>query len=195
MLAAVTRRNHLALVQKPKPRLRPGWALVRVRLGGICNTDIEILRGYHNFEGTLGHEFVGDVVGVADVKDKDWIGRCVVGEINLACAGLGFRPLGQQKMCSYCRRGIQTHCARRRVLGILKQGHLVSTSDATQLRKWAVRPEDTTLTLKEIAHGILDQSERSVDDVPAADWRRVGAEFILADLEVAFTFLDVARTS
>jgi hypothetical protein len=83
----------------------------------------------------------------------------------------------------------------RRVLGILKQGHLVSPSDATELRKWAVRPEDTTLTLKEIAHGILDQSERSVDDVPAADWRRVGAEFILADLEVAFTFLDVARTS
>ena len=121
MLAAVTRRNHLALVQKPQPRLRPGWALVRVRLAGICNTDIEILRGYHNFEGTLGHEFVGDVVDVAGAKDKDWIGRRVVGEINLACAGLGFRPLGQQKMCSYCRRGIQTHCARRRVLGIL--GH------------------------------------------------------------------------
>jgi hypothetical protein len=52
MLAAVTRRNHLALVQKPLPRLRPGWALIRVRLAGICNTDIEILRGYHNFHGT-----------------------------------------------------------------------------------------------------------------------------------------------
>src|SRR6266446_693302 len=121
MLSAVKRRNHLALVQKPKPRLRPGWALVRVRFAGVCNTDIEILRGYHNFEGTLGHEFVGDVVGVADARDKDWIGRRVVGEINLACAGLGFRHPGQRKMCSYCRRGIPTHCARRRVLGIL--GH------------------------------------------------------------------------
>jgi alcohol dehydrogenase len=121
MLAAVTRRNHLALVQKPKPRLRPGWALVRVRLAGICNTDIEILRGYHSFDGTLGHEFVGDVVGVASAKDKDWIGRRVVGEINLACAGLGFRHPGQRKMCSYCRRRTPTHCARRRVLGIL--GH------------------------------------------------------------------------
>ncbi|MDP8989491.1 MAG: hypothetical protein M3N41_05340 [Acidobacteriota bacterium] len=60
---------------------------------------------------------------------------------------------------------------------------------------WAVRPEDTTLTLEEIAHGILDQGELSVDDIPVAGWRRVGAEFILADLELAFTFLDAARTS
>jgi alcohol dehydrogenase len=89
---------------------------VRVRLAGICNTDIEILRGYHNFHGTLGHEFVGDVVRVASAKDRGWIGRRVVGEINLACAGLGFR-----KPCSYCRRGIPTHCERRRVLGIIGQ--------------------------------------------------------------------------
>src|ERR1700692_4155193 len=99
MLAAVTRRNHLALVQKPRPRLKPGWALVRVRLAGICNTDIEILRGYHNFHGTLGHEFVGEVVRVANAKDESWMGRRVVGEINLACAGLGFR-----QKCACCRR-------------------------------------------------------------------------------------------
>jgi alcohol dehydrogenase len=116
MLAAEKRRNRIAVVQKPLPRLRPGWALVRVRLAGICNTDIEILRGYHNFHGTLGHEFVGDVVRVASAKDRGWVGRRVVGEINLACAALGFR-----KPCSYCRRGIPTHCARRRVLGII--GH------------------------------------------------------------------------
>jgi threonine dehydrogenase-like Zn-dependent dehydrogenase len=89
---------------------------VLVRLAGICNTDIEILRGYHNFQGTLGHEFVGEVVRVATAKDRAWIGRRVVGEINLSCAGLGFR-----NPCSYCCRGIPTHCARRRVLGII--GH------------------------------------------------------------------------
>jgi alcohol dehydrogenase len=116
MLATVTHRNRVTVIQKPLPRLRPGWALVRVRLAGICNTDIEILRGYHNFHGTLGHEFVGEVVRVASAKDRGWVGRRVVGEINLACAGLGFR-----KPCSYCRRGIPTHCARRRVLGII--GH------------------------------------------------------------------------
>jgi alcohol dehydrogenase len=116
MLAAIKRRNAVVMVQKAVPRLRSGWALVRVRLAGICNTDIEILRGYHNFQGTLGHEFVGEVVRVASVKDRGWIGRRVVGEINLACAGLGFSG-----RCSYCRRGIPTHCVRRRVLGII--GH------------------------------------------------------------------------
>jgi alcohol dehydrogenase len=116
MLAAVTHRNRVRVVQKPLPRLKPGWALVRVRLAGICNTDIEILRGYHDFHGTLGHEFVGDVVRVASAKDRGWIGRRVAGEINLACAGLGFR-----RPCSYCRRRIPTHCERRRVLGII--GH------------------------------------------------------------------------
>jgi threonine dehydrogenase-like Zn-dependent dehydrogenase len=116
MLAAVARRNAVTVLQKPLPRLRPGWALVRVRLAGICNTDIEILRGYHNFRGTLGHEFVGDVVRVASARDRKWIGQRVVGEINLACAGLGLRP-----MCNYCRQEIPTHCEHRRVLGIL--GH------------------------------------------------------------------------
>ena len=114
MLATVTDRNRVIVVQKPLPRLRPGWALVRVRLAGICNTDIEILRGYHNFHGTLGHEFVGEVVRVASTKDRGWVGRRVVGEINLACAGLGVR-----KQCNYCRCRIPTHCARRRVLGII----------------------------------------------------------------------------
>src|SRR6202140_787317 len=91
MLAAVTRNRRVALIQKPQPRLVPGWALVRVRLAGICNTDIEILRGYHNFHGTLGHEFVGEVVRVSSAKDKGWVGRRVVGEINIACIGLGDR--------------------------------------------------------------------------------------------------------
>jgi threonine dehydrogenase-like Zn-dependent dehydrogenase len=116
MLAAVTQGKQIAVVQKPLPRLRPGWALIRVRLAGICNTDIEILRGYHDFHGTLGHEFVGEVVRVTSAKDRSWIGHRVVGEINLACAGLGFR-----KPCNYCQREIPTHCGRRRVLGII--GH------------------------------------------------------------------------
>jgi alcohol dehydrogenase len=128
MLAAITRRNQVVVLEKSLPRLKAGWALVRVRLAGICNTDIEILRGYHNFHGTLGHEFVGEVVRVAALpgagctysppnsKDRGWIGRRVVGEINLACAGLGFSA-----PCGYCRRGIPTHCARRRVMGII--GH------------------------------------------------------------------------
>ena len=116
MFAAITRLGRVALVQKPQPRLPPGWALVRVRLAGICNTDIEILRGYHNFHGTLGHEFVGVVESVASTKDGKWVGRRVVGEINIGCVGLGAR-----NPCRYCRRGLPAQCERRRVLGII--GH------------------------------------------------------------------------
>jgi threonine dehydrogenase-like Zn-dependent dehydrogenase len=105
--------------EKPLPKLRPGWALVRVRLAGICNTDIEILRGYHDFHGTPGHEFVGEVAEVRDVPKRErarWLGRRVVGEINVACSAYGYRPV-----CVFCRRGLKTHCARRTVLGIVAQ--------------------------------------------------------------------------
>jgi threonine dehydrogenase-like Zn-dependent dehydrogenase len=101
----------------PAPKLRSGWALVRVRLAGICNTDIEILRGYHDFRGTLGHEFVGEVADVRGVSVGErarWIGRRVAGEINVACSAYGYRPA-----CVFCRRGLKTHCARRTVLGIV----------------------------------------------------------------------------
>ena len=116
MLSFVVRRGRLVAQSKPVPRLRPGWALVRVRLAGICNTDLEILRGYHSFRGTPGHEFVGEVVRVnanSRVAQR-WVGRRVVGEINIACASLGYA-----RKCSYCRRGLRAHCARRRVLGIV----------------------------------------------------------------------------
>jgi threonine dehydrogenase-like Zn-dependent dehydrogenase len=99
------------------PKLRPGWALIRVRMAGICNTDVEILRGYHAFRGTPGHEFVGevaDVHGVSGGLKKKWLGRRVVGEINVACSAYGYR-----QVCGFCRRGLKTHCARRTVLGIV----------------------------------------------------------------------------
>jgi alcohol dehydrogenase len=117
VLAFVVRNHGLTAVRKPLPRLRRGWALIRVRLAGICNTDIEILRGYHAFRGTPGHEFAGEVVdvrGVGSRAKKNWLGRRVAGEINIACAALGFR-----RPCDFCRRGLKTHCARRKVLGIV----------------------------------------------------------------------------
>ena len=117
MISFVVRGKKLAEVRKPTPKLRPGWAHVRVRLAGICNTDVEILRGYHGFRGTPGHEFVGEVVEVAGVSaatKKRWVGKRVAGEINVACAAYGFRPV-----CDFCKRGMKTHCARRTVLGIV----------------------------------------------------------------------------
>jgi len=113
----VVRGGNLKAVRKPLPQLRPGWALVRVWLAGICNTDVEILRGYHAFHGTPGHEFVGEVVnvtGVSTAARKRWVGKRVAGEINVSCMAYGFRPL-----CNFCKRGLKTHCARRTVLGIV----------------------------------------------------------------------------
>jgi threonine dehydrogenase-like Zn-dependent dehydrogenase len=80
-------------------------ALVRVVLSGICNTDIEITRGYAGFQGTIGHEFVGIV---EDAPDGKMIGQRVVGEINAGCGE-----------CELCRGGDPRHCTTRTVLGIV----------------------------------------------------------------------------
>ena len=89
----------------PTPKRAEGEALIRVLQAGICNTDIEIVRGYMPFQGVLGHEFVGVV---EEAGDKNWIGKRVVGEINCPC-----------RQCEYCRQGLGNHCPNRKVLGIL----------------------------------------------------------------------------
>lgn len=117
MLSFIVKNGRLREVHRARPKLRPRWALIRVRLAGICNTDVEILRGYHHFRGVPGHEFVGEVVEVAAVISagrKRWIGQRVAGEINVSCSAYNFRPV-----CEFCRRGLKTHCARRTVLGIV----------------------------------------------------------------------------
>src|SRR5215204_4071787 len=85
---------------------RVGEALVRVRLAGVCNTDLEIVRGYAGFEGTLGHEFVGVVESAPGAPELE--GRRVVGEINAGCGS-----------CELCRAGDPRHCPARTVLGIV----------------------------------------------------------------------------
>ncbi len=86
------------------PALRRGFAFVRVIASGICNTDLELKRGYHGFSGIPGHEFVGRVEGPVGSR---WLGQRVVGEINLACGH-----------CGWCRGGLGRHCPKRTVLGI-----------------------------------------------------------------------------
>lgn len=96
----------------PRPRPAAGEALVRVRLAGICATDLEIVQGYAAFQGVLGHEFVGVVEELfADGSDDGaWVGRRVVGSINLGC--------GQ---CDVCVHEGPEHCPNRRVLGIAEK--------------------------------------------------------------------------
>jgi threonine dehydrogenase-like Zn-dependent dehydrogenase len=96
--------GRLGVGEVPVPA-RAGEALVRVRLAGVCNTDLEIARGYAGFEGTLGHEFVGHVESAPGATELE--GRRVVGEINAGCG-----------RCQLCRAGDARHCPDRTVLGI-----------------------------------------------------------------------------
>ncbi|NUQ46878.1 MAG: alcohol dehydrogenase catalytic domain-containing protein [Phycisphaerae bacterium] len=87
----------------PEPRPRAGEALLRVRRAGVCSTDIEITRGYMNYRGILGHEFVADVVSAAKLP----AGTRVAVEINCVCGA-----------CDMCAGGLANHCRRRTVIGI-----------------------------------------------------------------------------
>ncbi len=102
-IRAVVYEDRLQVIEREPPVAGPDEALIRLRLGGICNTDLELVRGYQEFRGTLGHEFVGDVVA----GPREWLGARIVGEINVGCG-----------TCDWCRRGVPNHCRNRRALGI-----------------------------------------------------------------------------
>ncbi len=104
MNALTFTNRELALADKAKPE-KPGEALIRVIMSGICNTDIEIVKGYAGFEGTIGHEFVGIVEESREAPE--WTGKRVVGEINVGCGE-----------CSWCKKHDARHCPNRTVLGI-----------------------------------------------------------------------------
>jgi len=91
--------------RRPEPRAEDGNTLIKVRAAGICSTDLEICKGYMNFAGVLGHEFVGEVISS---PNKDLVGQRVAGEINCVCG-----------RCDLCLSGLSTHCRNRTVLGIL----------------------------------------------------------------------------
>ncbi len=106
MQALWLENNALALRDIPRPE-KNNEALIKVRVAGICGTDLEMVKGYYPFTGVPGHEFVGEVVDCADPR---WLGARVVGEINASCGN-----------CEQCRGGRPTHCENRSVLGILNR--------------------------------------------------------------------------
>lgn len=106
MIAVHLQKGSVEIRKKPKPRRPPGFASIRLLYGGICNTDLELQRGYYGFQGVPGHEFVGEVV---EADTPSWVGQRVVGEINLACTE-----------CDWCAKGLGRHCPTRSVLGIVK---------------------------------------------------------------------------
>src|ERR1051325_9269658 len=106
MLAVHLEQGVVSVRDVPVPARPPGVALLRMLVAGICNTDLELQRGYYGFSGVPGHEFVAEVV---EADDRSLIGKRVVGEINLNCTH-----------CEWCRRGMGRHCPNRTVLGIVK---------------------------------------------------------------------------
>jgi len=146
----------LEVVDVPQPVPGPGEALVRVLSAGICRTDIEIKRGYMNYRGILGHEFVGIV---EKARNTYFVGKRVVGEINCVC--------GQ---CVYCKMEMPRHCLNRSVLGI--QGHpgafaefLTLPEDNIHLVPNAIRDDVAVFTEPlAAAFRIVEQMPLTADD-------------------------------
>ena len=113
------------------PRRTKGFSLIRLLLGGICNTDLELRRGYYGFAGIPGHEFVGEVV---ESDRSELVGERVVGEINLACTE-----------CEWCRKGWGRHCPNRTVLGIVNQPGAFAEFFVLPDRNLHVLPDSTPL--------------------------------------------------
>ena len=108
----------------PDPALRDGEVPVRVLRAGICDTDLQLIRGYKNFRGVLGHEFVGIA------QDGPFEGLRVVGEINCSCGH-----------CTTCRAGRSTHCPTRTVIGILDHDGAFADFVAVPQRNLHVVPD------------------------------------------------------
>jgi threonine dehydrogenase-like Zn-dependent dehydrogenase len=134
----------------PEPDPAPGEAVVRVRLAGVCNTDLEMAKGYYPFAGVPGHEFVGEVERADGAPE--WVGRRVVGEINATCGS-----------CAACAAGRRSHCERRTVLGLIGR-------DGTFAEKLAL----PVANLHPVPQGVID--EAAVFTEPLAAALRIGEQ-------------------
>jgi threonine dehydrogenase-like Zn-dependent dehydrogenase len=145
----------IELQDAPIPR-RPGECLVRVSMAGICGTDLQMLEGYADFRGILGHEFVG-VVEDASGSDARWIGTRVVGEINVGCG-----------RCSSCEAGVKEHCVDRSVVGIRQRdgasAELVSLPAANLHAVPDVIDDETAVFVEPVAAACRIFEQMSIDD-------------------------------
>ncbi len=146
--------------KEPIPVPGKGEALIKILLAGICNTDIEITRGYMGFSGIPGHEFVG-LVEEINGDDQRLMGKRVVGEINCACG---------RNDCAYCCRGLGRHCPERTTLGIYQRNGCLAEYTTLPVENLLEVPEsipDPMAALTEplaAAFEILEQISLSPDD-------------------------------
>jgi threonine dehydrogenase-like Zn-dependent dehydrogenase len=140
----VDKTSGVTLQDVPVPAYA-GECLIRVRMAGICGTDLQILAGYAEFAGIPGHEFVG-IVEDAAPEHAGWIGKRVAGEINVGCG-----------RCGWCERGIKEHCTTRTVVGIRGRGGAFA--------EYVALP---AANLHEIPEGMTDRTAVFVEPVAAA---------------------------
>jgi len=140
----VTEPGAIALREVPAPA-REGECVIRVSMAGICGTDLQILEGYAEFRGIPGHEFVG-IVQDAPGDAAAWIGKRVVGEINIGCG-----------RCQWCAQGVKEHCIERTVVGI--RHHHGAFADLVTL---------PAANLHEIPEALDDEAAVFVEPVAAA---------------------------
>ena len=113
----------------PIPKPPAGEALMRVLCAGICNTDLELIKGYYPYTGIIGHEFVG----VVEQGPEHLINQRVVGEINAACG-----------YCRFCRSGQPTHCENRTVLGIVNRNGAFAEYLSLPIENLHIVPENVS---------------------------------------------------
>lgn len=111
----------------PAPKRAPGEALIALRMAGVCDTDLQLARGYMGFRGVPGHEFVGEVL---ECEDSDWVGQRVVGDINAGCG-----------RCVDCLESDGHHCRERSVLGILKRDGCLAERFSLPVRNLVAVPD------------------------------------------------------
>ena len=134
--------GELRLDDVPVPQLTDDQCLLEIRRAGICNTDLELTAGMYGFSGILGHEFVAEVVEGA----LDWVGKRVVGEINVGCME-----------CDFCQKGIPSQCRSRKAIGI--HGHPGAFADYLAL---------TASNLHAVPDAIADDEAVFVEPLAAA---------------------------
>jgi threonine dehydrogenase-like Zn-dependent dehydrogenase len=130
MKAVLLEGGNIRVADKPIPEPFEGEALIEVAKAGICNTDLELLKGYMHFQGILGHEFAGRVVAA---PEPEWVGKRVVGEINIPC--------GQ---CETCLEGDPRHCPTRKVLGIHQKDGVFAEYVTLPMENMYILPADVS---------------------------------------------------
>ncbi len=133
MKALLLRNSILYIKDYARPVPNPDEVLIKVLMAGICNTDLALKNGYMDFQGILGHEFVGIVEECGSNKGEKWIGKRVVGEINCVCG-----------KCEYCLNGLERHCSNRTVLGILNRDGAFAKYLTLPIRNLHIVPDNVS---------------------------------------------------